>query len=145
MIDIPPRFSLVKPTINTPFHIDFNWWKAQDNNWRIFLHDCLCAEHQIAFSRLEDEEWIDWVDPETGEVQRVDGLQHVLMTHCAKQSDFVTSNTSLVDGAFRAFLANGNNPMTPLEISRFITKQPEIILRTLAGPHIYKGIRPFHK
>ena len=24
------RFSLVKPTVNTPFHIDFEWWRQND-------------------------------------------------------------------------------------------------------------------
>lgn len=144
MIDIP-RFSLVKPNLNTPFHIDFQWWKAQDNNWRIFLFSCLCTEHQAAYSTLENDEWIDWIDPDTGEVQRVDGLQHILISHCAKQNEFVTQNTTLVDAVFRAFLANGNNPMTPAEISKQISRSPDIILKTFAGPHIYKGIRPCHK
>lgn len=137
------RFSLVKPTINTPFHIDFNWWMQNDNNWRVYLHDCLCSEHQAALSINEDSESIDWVDPETAEIQRVDGLQHILITHCAKQPGFLTSNSSLVDVVFRVFLASGNVPLTPQEISQRIGRQADTILRTLAGPVVYKGLRPF--
>lgn len=137
------RFSLVKPTINTPFHIDFDWWKQNDNNWRVYLHDSLCSEHQAAFSDYEESEWIDWVDPETAEVQRVDGLQHVLITHCARQPGFLTSNTSLVDAVFRVFLADGNKPLTPVELSNQVGRPADTILRTLAGPSVYKGLRPY--
>ena len=140
----PKRFSLVKPTPDTPFHIDFDWWKQTDNNWRVYLHDCLCAEHQTVFSDLEDESWIDWVDPETAEVKRVDGLQHILNAHCARQPGFITNNTTLVDAVFRAFLANGNVPMTPNTISAQINRPSETILKTLAGPQIYRGLRPCH-
>lgn len=138
------RFSFVKPTINTPFHIDFDWWKDHDNNWRVFLHSCLCSTHQALFPKLENEDWIDWVDPVTAEVLRVDGLQQILMSHCAKEADFVTGYTTLVEGVFRAFLTNGNSPMTPLELGAVVSKPAETILRTLSGPTIYKGIRPCH-
>ena len=140
----PKRFSLVKPTINTPFHIDFDWWKQSDNIWRVYLHDCLCAEHQAVFSDLKDDSWIDWVDEETAEVKRVDGLQHILMTHCARQPEFLTNNTTMVDAIFRAFLSNGNVPMTPNQLGAEIKRPAETILRTLAGPQIYRGLRPCH-
>lgn len=136
------RYSLVKPTVKTPFFIDFTWWRQHDNNWRVYLHDSLCPEHQAAFSSLEEEQCIDWIDPETGEVQSVDGLQHILITHCAKQEGFVTTHTTMVDAVFRTLLANGNNPMTPEELSVQIDRPAEVILRTLAGPQVYKGIRP---
>ena len=87
------RFSLVKPTTKTPFHIDFDWWKNQDNNWHVYLFSCLCPMHQEAFSNQSASTVIDFVDPETAEVRPVDGIQHTLMTHCARQKDFVTLNT----------------------------------------------------
>jgi len=136
------RFSLVKPTVETPFKIDFDWWKQHDNNWRIFLYSYLCQEHQAAFSDTGQEIRVDWVDPETAEVRTVDGLQHVLMSHCAQQPDFVTSNTALVDSVFRVLLANGNEGMTPIQLGNAIHRPPETILRTLSGMQVYKGIRP---
>mgnify|MGYP007068814388 FL=1 len=136
------RFSLIKPTLDTPFRIDFAWWKSHDHNWRIFLYSFLCEEHQKVFADLTDEIWIDWIDPVTAEVQHVDGLQHILMTHCAKQSDFVSNTTTLVNAVFRVLLANGNTPCTLNELSRLIGKPPEIILRTLSGSTVYQGIRP---
>ncbi|HEX7556840.1 MAG TPA: hypothetical protein VF338_09465 [Leptolinea sp.] len=137
------KFSLVRPTVDTHFHIDFDWWMKNDNNWRVYLHDCLCSEHQAAFSNYEEVEMIDWVDPETAEIQKVDGLQHILITHCAKQPDFVTANTSLVDAVFRVFLADGNLPLSPNELATKVSRPAETILRTLAGPVVYKGLRPF--
>jgi hypothetical protein len=136
------HFSLVKPTIQTPFHIDFDWWKQHDNNWRVFLLSCLCLEHQQAFSDLEGNISIDWVDPQTAEVHSVDGLQHILITHCAKQSDFLTQYTTLVDAVFRVLLANGNIPMTPIDLASHTGKTADMILRTLTGGQVYKGIRP---
>lgn len=138
----PKHFSLVKPTVNTPFHIDFAWWKQYDNNWRVYLHSCLCAEHKAAFSTFEVDTLIDWIDLDTAEVRSVDGLQHILIVHCARQPDFVSETTPLVDGAFRTLLANNNEPMTPLELAERIHKSPEMILRTLASPQVYKGMRP---
>jgi hypothetical protein len=139
----PIRFSLVKPTPETPFHIDFQWWKQHDSNWRVYLHDCLCEEHQKLFPSLEEDYWVDWVNPETAEVKRMDGLQQVLMTHCARQSGFLTVNTTLVDAVFRAFLASGNVARSPRELSAQINRPADTILRTLAGPQVYKGLRPF--
>jgi hypothetical protein len=142
MSDIKPHFSLIKPTLDTPFHIDFEWWKNHDNDWRIFLKNCLCPEHQKAFENQPESGMIDWVDPATAEVQQVDGLQSILMQHCAKEPGFLTFNTAMIDAIFRVFLANGNAPMTPAELSDKIGKPAETILRTIAGVQVYKGIRP---
>ena len=138
------KFSLVKPTIETPFKIDFEWWKTHDHNWRVYLFSFLCTEHQQVFENIGDQAWIDWIDPETAEVTQVDGLQHILMTHCALQPDFVNSTTTLVDAVFRVLLSNGNTPISPAELSDRVNKPADTILRTLSGPRVYQGIRPAH-
>ncbi len=138
------KFSLVKPTVQTPFKIDFEWWKTHDHNWRVYLFSFLCAEHQAVFEKVENQLWIDWIDPETAEVTQVDGLQHILMTHCAAQPDFVNSHTTLVDAVFRVLLSNGNNAISPAELSERIGKSATTILQTLSGPRVYQGIRPAH-
>jgi hypothetical protein len=143
MIDAK-RFSLVKPTLETPFKIDFDWWKQHDNNWRVFLYSYLCPEHQSDFANNGQEVRLDWVNPETAEVYTVDGLQHVLMTHCAKQPGFVTSNMPLVDSVFHVLLANGNEPMTPIQLGEATHHPSETILRMLSGMTVYRGIRPQH-
>jgi hypothetical protein len=136
------RYSLVKPTTQTPFHIDFDWWKNQEKNWQVYLFSYLCPKHQELFSNKSAPPIVDWVDPETAEVRPVDGIQHTLMTHCAKQESFVTLNTSLVDAVFRILLTNGNDPLTPEQLGQATHRPPETILRTLSGTQIYKGIRP---
>lgn len=141
---VNPSFSFVKPTTSTPFHIDFDWWKNHDNNWRIFLYSCLCSEHKEFFGTQNTEILIDWVDPETAEVKQVDGIQSTLMSHCSKQPEFLTQNTAMIDAIFRVFIANGNTPLNALELSDKIGKPAETILRTIAGLQVYKGIRPCH-
>ena len=137
------RMSLVKPTLQTRFRIDFDWWRKNDQDWRVYLLSTLCPEHQKAFADLREDAMVDYVDPATAEVQRVDGLQHVLITHCARQPGFVSAQTAMVDAAFRVFMANGNSPMNSLELGERLGKPPETILRTFSGPRVYKGIRPF--
>jgi hypothetical protein len=136
------RTSLVKPTLQTRYHIDFDWWSQNDRDWRVYLRNYLCPEHQQAFADVDIFEQVDWVDPETAEVQRVDGLQNILITHCARQDSFITQQTTLVDSVFRIFLANGNTPLTPEELAELMGRDATIILRTLSGFRVYKGLRP---
>jgi hypothetical protein len=136
------RYSLVKPTMNTPFHIDFDWWSQNDREWRIHLRNCLCSEHQQAFADIDDSQKVDFVDPETAEVQRVDGLQHILISHCSQVEGFITNHTSLVESIFRLFLANGNLHMTSLELAERLNRPSTTILRLVSGVKVYNGIRP---
>ncbi len=136
------RISLVKPTIKTHYHIDFNWWQQNDRDWRVYMRNYLCPEHQQAFAEVETAEMVDWIDQETAEVHQVDGLQHILITHCAKQESFITQQTTLVDSVFRLFLANGNSPLSPEELGLQLGRDPMTILKTISGVRVYKGLRP---
>ena len=137
--------SLLKPTVKTPFCIDFEWWKQSERDWHIFLRSLLCAEHQAAFANIEEEQMIDWVDVETAEVKPVDGIQNALMSHCALQPEFVSERTAMVEAVFRTFLVNGNSPMSAEDLSKTLNRPAETILRTLAGPRIYRGLRPYQE
>jgi hypothetical protein len=134
--------SLIKPKLTSPFQIDFEWWKRNDRDWRVYLRSFLCEEHQRMFENLDNNEIIDWVDPKTAEVKQVDGLQHVLISHCAKQESFLTRNMALVDAVFRVFLSNGNKPLSPQELGELLNRPADTILRTFSGLRVYKGIRP---
>jgi hypothetical protein len=139
---------LVKPTAKTKFHIDFDWWDRESRDLRVYLQSHLCPDHQAAFAVLGEnggEDLVDRVDAETGEVQKIDGLQYTLRTHCVLQPDFLTAHTSLVDAVFRVFLANGNQPLSPEELAEEINRpgQANTILRTLSGQRVYKGLRPY--
>ena len=139
---VSTRRSLIKPKTTSPFKIDFEWWKHHDRDWRVFLRRMLCDEHQKLFKDVENDEVIDWVDPTTAEITQVDGLQHILITHCAKQADFLNQRMSLVDSVFRILLSNGNKPMSPDQFSEVLNRPALTILRTLSGSRVYKGIRP---
>jgi hypothetical protein len=141
MVTEGKRASLVKPTLKTCFHIDFDWWQKNDRDWHVYLRNYLCKEHQQAFAEADENVQVDWVDPETAEVQRVNGLQHVLIWHCARQEEFITQHTALVDAVFRIFLANSNHPLTPEELGQLLNRPPQIILKTLSGQRVMQGIR----
>ena len=137
------KISLIKPTLQTPFHIDFDWWRANDNNWHIALQSLLCPEHQEAYANLPEGQMIDWVDPESAEVRQLDGIQNTLINHCAKHPGFLDEHTALVDAIFRVLLVNGNTPMSVEELGAHLNRPPDTILKTIAGPRIYKGLKPF--
>jgi hypothetical protein len=136
------RYSLIRPTLQTKFRIDFEWWSQNDRDWRVLLQSLLCPIHQEAFTNAFEDQMVDWVDPETAEVKQVDGVQHVLITHCAKEPGFITEHTAMVDAIFRVFLANGNMPLTPLDLSAQLNRSADVILKTLAGGRVYRGVRP---
>lgn len=137
-----PSHPLVRPTPETRFHIDYGWWERADRELEIYLLGQLCPEHQKAFADLDARAMVDHVDPDTGEVRQVPGIQHALITHCARLPDYVTPQTSLVNAVFRLFLANGNTPMTSIEMGEALGRPATLILRTFSTPRVYKGIRP---
>jgi len=134
--------SLIKPTLQTNFHVDFDWWKQNENDWHVHLRSLLCAEHREKLVDMPTGTMIDFIDPETGEISLMDGLQQVILAHCARQPDFVTGQTQLVEAVFRIFLSNGNTPLTIMELSERLGRPANTILITLTGPRVYKGIRP---
>lgn len=145
-VTIPPTVpKLVKPSLDTPFHIDYAWWKRKGLQINVELRAHLCQEHQAVFSDHFDTGEIDWVDKKTGEVTKVDGLQHVLQVHCSKQPDYINDDLSLVDAVFRVFLANGNQPLTSEELSAITGRPAERILSTISGLRVYQGLRPVRK
>ncbi len=136
------RLSLIKPTLKTPFHIDFDWWKQNERDWHVYLRSLLCPEHQALLATVVEGEMVDWVDPKTAEIKPVDGFQHALMSHCARQPDFLNTHTAVVEAVFRLFLTNENTPLTSEELGTQLNRPPDTILRTLSGPRVYKGLRP---
>lgn len=143
---VPPSVpALVKPTLDTPFHIDYDWWERQGLQISVELRAHLCQEHRLVFAEHYDTEKIDWIDEQTGEVTQIDGLQHVLQVHCSEQPGYINERLSLVDAVFRVFLANGNTPLSCKELGNAVGQPPDKILRTLAGHQVYKGIRPVQR
>ncbi len=142
MTTTPKPMRSLRPTLDTPFHIDYGWWNKTDRDLRVYLRGHLCAEHRAQFEANSDVEMIDWVDPLTAEVKRMDGLVLQMRAHCARQPDFITEHTSIVDAAFRVFLINDNEPLTPRQLADQIDHDAETILRTIGGKQVYQGLRP---
>jgi hypothetical protein len=134
--------SLIKPTEQTPFQIDFNWWRENDREWRVYLRGLLGSEQEARLSEISGEELVDWVDPKTAEVRRVNVLQYLLMDHYASHGKAAEEGTSLVESIFRAFLANGNRPLNSVELGELLGRPAQTILRTISGARVYRGIRP---
>jgi hypothetical protein len=134
---------LVRPTVDTRFHIDFGWWEKAERDWEVYLRSHLCAQHQASYADLETNSMVDSVDPVTAEVTRVRGIQHIVITHCSRLPDYITPQTTLVHAVFRVFLANGNTPMSSTQLGERLGRPAQTILKTLSGPRVYKGIRPY--
>ncbi len=131
---------LARPTADTKFFVDFDWWKESGMDLKTYLYQRLPAED---IGNLEtDVEQVDMVDLETGEVRQVDGFEYMLQFYFSQLPDDFASQTSLVDAVFCILLANGNRPMTINELSERVKRAPEVLLRTLAGSKVYQGIRP---
>lgn len=122
------------------YKIDFAWWEKEERDLRVYMQSHLCPEHQAMYADYSGDEKVDWIDPRTAEVRRVDGLEHTLQTHCSKLPDYITSSTPLVNAIFRVFLANGNSALTVEEIANIIGRPAETIERTLGGTRVFKGI-----
>jgi hypothetical protein len=135
--------ALVKPTLETSFRIDYEWWeRSADEDLRIYLLSHLPPEQRERLSQSQEGRIVDYIDPETGEVFRLDELQLAIQT-AAADPGFINENTSIVDSIFRVFLRNNNSPLTPVELAEVTGRPAETILKTFSGRRIYKGIRPY--
>lgn len=138
----PTPRSLVRPTLDTAFHIDYQWWERSERDLDVYLRSHLCPEHQEQLSEADARQLVDHVDPQTAEVTQLDRIEDLLISHCAQQENYLTRQTSLVNAIFRVFLSNHNTPMSPQQLSEKLDRPARMILRTISGPRIYKGIRP---
>lgn len=138
----PPKPSaIVKPTLDTKFNIDYEWWEKENNDLRTYLLTHLPPDMREKFENSTEERVVDYIDPETAEVMQLDELG-LAIQEAAKRDDFITPQTSLVDSVFRVFLANGNTPRTPTELEEDTGRDARTILKTFGGLRVYRGIRP---
>jgi hypothetical protein len=92
---------------------------------------------------MDASSMVDHVDPQTAEVTRAPAIQNILITHCSQQPEYLTPQMSLINAIFRVFMANGNTPLSAKEMGARLDRSAGMILRTLSGQRVYKGIRPF--
>jgi len=137
------RRRVLRPTVDTKFHIDPDWWERIGRDFKVYLHGALCSSCREELNPTNGNlREVDYVDPQTAEVRRINELWARLLSHCSQQPDYVEPNTPLTAAIFRTLLASGNRPMSPKELHRRIGKSdPQTILRILTGGAHY-GIVP---
>lgn len=141
----PGKSSVVKPSLNTKFHIDYEWWeRSSPDDLRVYLRSHLPEEQRERLSNSSEAHMVDFVDPNTGEVLKMDELR-LAIKMAAESSDFINLQISLVDSVFRVFLKNNNLPLSPKQLAELTGRPAETILKTLSGQRIYQGIRPYLK
>jgi hypothetical protein len=132
----------IRPTVDTKFHIDGEWWEQEGHNFRVHLLSHLCSECQERYKNYQDADVVDWIDAETGEVSQVDGLWHSLRVCCSTKPEYINEMTPLTTAVFRTFLANGNVPLSPRDLEKQLHRPAATILRTIGGFRVYHGIKP---
>lgn len=129
----------LRPTIDTKFHIDYSWWENQERELNVYLMSLLPQEKRDYLEAQAELEVVDWIDPETAEVRRVNPFERAIRD-TADEIDL--SKTSLVDAVFRVFLLNNNTPLTARDLGQLIGRPADTILRTIGTTNrVYRGIR----
>lgn len=139
---VPALARFVKPTVDTPFHIDYAWWDEHGLDLNVQLLQHLSPELREIYAGQRVDEKIDLIDWATGEVQQVEGLQYLITTRCSKEPGYIMQAPTLIEAVFRAFLSNGNQPLTPRALAPLVGRSPEQVLRVLSGKVVRKGLRP---
>jgi hypothetical protein len=132
-----------RPTLDTPFHVDWEWWQANESNYRFYLYEQLCDACRQRFSIDEDAVAVDWIDPDTAEVtQNADAWLICLMKHCSDEPNYLSADLPLAAAIFRALLSNQNKAQTPRQLAKLLPwRDARTILRIIGGRRTHYGIR----
>ena len=133
--------TLTKPTTDTQYHIDYEWWERSDKDLVQTMISQLPAHLRDQLSSHPHETMVDYIDPATAEVTQVDQLTLAIRL-AADDPDFVTPQPSMADAIFRIFVASDNQPMSSNQLSERLGRPPQTILKMLSGQVIYYGLRP---
>lgn len=134
---------LIKPSVETKFSIDYDWWDTSRDDLHVYLLTHLSDEHQSRLANRDLYVAFDYIDPATGEVLQLDQLQ-VAIRESAGRDDFITEHIGLIDSVFRALLVNGNRPLNARQLSEITGRDADTILKTIGGMRVYRGIRPYN-
>ncbi len=133
--------TLVRATQETPFHIDYSWFERSGEDLRREILSQLPHEQRTRITGEDDSQILDYIDPDSGEVFELDEIGMAIQ-EAAKDTSFINPHTSVIDSIFRVFLVNGNLALTPNQLAERIGRPAALILKTLNGGRVYKGIRP---
>ena len=59
--------TLIKPTLDTKFNVDYSWWGRNAEDLRTYLLSHVLPEQRERISQSEEHRVVDFIDPETGE------------------------------------------------------------------------------
>lgn len=132
-----------RPTLDTRFHIDMAWWDEQGRDIRVFIREMLCDQCREVARDYGPDAMVDVVDSATAEVTQTDFLWYSLRSCCGLKPDFIAPTLPVIEAIFRAFLLNGNSPLSVRELhSQLDRRPPEVLLRMLTAGDVYMGLRP---
>lgn len=139
----PKATSFKRATPETRFQIDYGWWDEEGLDMKTYLYSRLPAGEEVSMDADFDE--VDLVDPQTGEVKRVDGFEYVLQTQIGQMTNDYAARVPLAEAIFYALLANANQPLTAIALAEKVGRSPDVVIKTVAGPTVYLGIRPIYE
>ena len=135
---------LYRPTESTKFHIDYAWFESQGQDVNVLIRKVLTPEQHERIGESPVLVAHDYVDDDTGEVRAEDQIVRMIRTESAKDPGFITARTPVLEAAFRLFVLNGNQPLTPVEMAEIIKRRPQEILSQLGGRVVHYGVRPIY-
>lgn len=125
--------------VHTPFHIDLGWWEGRGRSLRRFFAAILDEDE----ADLSNGAPLDYIDPATAEVYRLDPIWVRVLIERAHRPGYITSTTPLTNAMLRALIENVNQPMSAVELHRRINRaNPETFLRVLKTARTEYGITP---
>lgn len=137
------KFLRAQPMISTFFHIDWDWFERNNLSAIGMIRHQLSQTYQERFADGLKVKEIDYVDPETAEVLRIDNMREAILAHCQWEPDYISTEMPLAQSIFRIFLANNNQQQTVIQLAeRLGRRDTRTILRALTASGVQYGIVP---
>lgn len=142
------------------YFIDIQWYNDTNRSFDFMARQRICDECRDRFGE-EVEERVARIDEETGRVvfdtksvPYGSNPLTVIRDCCAKQRNYITAQTPILEAVFRVLLANGNQPMDLEAIRQQLTEwvrletkphayAPELLEQLIAADTYY-GLRRFN-
>jgi hypothetical protein len=138
---MPMNMKITRVTENTKFQIDHGWFEKNGQDINVLIAKCLTAEQLEAAGDEPLSIAQDYVNAETGEVNRVTRAMRLIREERAQDPEFIGPRTPVAEAAFRAFLLNNNAPLSAAELAAQIGRTPKEIIDRLGGRIVYNGIK----
>lgn len=132
---------LAKPTLDTKYYIDYEWWRTSSEDLRSNLLRQVPPEFKEAVLAEPEDREMDYIDPKTGRVSRVNPLQFALKA-AAENAEYLSEDVSLADVIFRVLLIRDNAPISSRELAALTGREEDKIFGLLKSPRVLYGLRP---